>query len=78
MIDGADRQKRDIRNDILESELQIVVKAYDSEISSQTKTALNSIISRSNGLNDLRNWLTFSFNNLATNGLNDVRYFDEL
>lgn len=69
---GTEREKRDIRNDIFESELQIASKTYNSEIMSQSKSALNSIISQANGLNGQRNLLNFSFNNLATNGLNDV------
>lgn len=72
LIEKSDRHKRDIRSDILESELRIVVKTYNSEATSQAKSASDSILFRSDGLNDLRNLLTLSFNNLATNGLNDV------
>lgn len=78
IIEGTDRRKRDIRNDILVNELQNVVKIYNSEITTQVKSAVNSIVSQSDGLNGLRNLLTFSFSNLATNGLNDVHYLNFL
>lgn len=75
LIEGIERRKRDIRNDILENELQIVSNAYGLEITSQMKSAVNTIVSQSDGLDGLRNLLTFSFNNLATTGLNDVPNF---
>lgn len=73
IIEESDRSKRDIRSDILENELRTVVKTYNAEMTSQSKSSVDSILTQSNGLNGLRNLLTFSFNNLATNGLNDVR-----
>ncbi|XP_037038443.1 uncharacterized protein LOC119075965 [Bradysia coprophila] len=71
-VERGERHKRDIRSDILENELQTVVRAYNSEITSQARTTTNSILSRSRDVNALRNLLAFSYNNLATSGLNDL------
>lgn len=74
----AERQKRDFRAGMLETELLTVMRTYNSEITSQAKSVTSSILSRSADVNGLRNLLAFSFNNLATNGLNDVSVLSKI